>query len=89
MHERNNKRSWINFGMAYFHCHKDGHLAKDYKYRGKAPLEEQPSEAAQVNFDEIRDQMNKTWRRKSQDDGNELGTIDGTSSSGLGTPIFT
>lgn len=63
---RGNVGPWRSYGMAFYHCHKLGHMAKfcrTNKNKSVNHSEDQKGEE-KVNFEETKEEMNKIWKRR-------------------------
>ena len=70
IHLRGRYKNWKKFGPICFKCQKVSHLRKDYLNQASTPNVEKKSEKEKVNTEEVRSQMNQTWKRKTEGENN-------------------
>ena len=58
---RGNYKRWLN-QTTCFSCHKIGHVRRDFPTRSKAPKSE--FDKGKIEVDNVRNEMNKTWKKK-------------------------
>jgi hypothetical protein len=64
-HFRGNYRRWLS-ETTCFSCLKIGHISRNCPTRSKAPSSEYSQGKAKVGIEQIRGQMNKTWKKKDE-----------------------
>lgn len=66
---RGNVGPWRAYGMACFHCHKLGHIAKFCRDRMNQLVNHYVEWKGKkmVYVEETRSEMNKIWKKKSED----------------------
>ena len=73
-----------NIVMTCYHCHKVSHLGKNCKYRASTPKQEDIKGKSKVDVEEVRNQMGKTWWKKTEESETSNTIVDDTSSNRLG-----
>jgi hypothetical protein len=64
-HFRGNYSRWL-CQTTCFSCLKTGHISRNCATRSKAPRSEYSQRKANVDVEQIRGQMNKTWKNKDE-----------------------
>lgn len=66
---RGNAGPWRSSGMVCYHCHKLGHMVKFCRTRKNNPINHSIYKKCKqkVNVEETREDMNRIWKKKSDD----------------------
>lgn len=70
----------MNGSLVCYSCHKTSHLRKDCRTREPAPRNEQKK--GEKTIDQIKNQMNPTWRKKEEERNSRTSEPEITQSNG-------
>ena len=79
-HFRGKSKSWMNGSMVCYKCNKVNHLKRDCR----SPMSSNVTNQNEDIYEKLRNQMEKTWRKKEQENSSEATTLTITQSNGSG-----